>query len=99
MNLFSALNFWLRNAHDIPESIGIVFLYRPGRAVWNFHLCELLTIVVQGPQKLAGRSKLKTDLVHSGLLYCTISHSPLPTMQSEIKKFIEHVYASIFIYN
>ena len=38
-NLFSTLNFWLQNAHDIPETVGIVFLYTLGRAVWNFSLC------------------------------------------------------------
>ena len=41
LHLFFPLNFWLKDAHEIPESVGIVFLYRPGRVAWNFHLCAL----------------------------------------------------------
>ena len=41
IHLFSTLNFWLQDTQEIPESVGIVFLYRPGRVVWNFCLCAL----------------------------------------------------------
>ena len=42
IHLFYTLNFWLQDAHEIPESVGIVFLYRPGRVVWNFRLCAVI---------------------------------------------------------
>ena len=39
MRLFFTQIFWLKDASVIPGSVGIVFLYRPGRIVWNFCLC------------------------------------------------------------
>ena len=41
IDLLSTPNFWLLDTHGVSESVGIVSLYRPGRVVWNFRLCDL----------------------------------------------------------
>ena len=47
IHLFSTLNFLLQGTHEIPKRVGIVFLYRPGRVVWNFQLCAMSLGLVQ----------------------------------------------------